>query len=338
MTTLLKTKRSPNLERIICNTPMAKIDLLYKGEHRSIYAKLETFNMTGSIKDRIALHVIKKSYEKGLLKPGDEIVEATSGNTGISFAAVGAAFDHPVTIYMPDWMSEERIKIIKSFGAKIRLVSKEEGGFLGCIEMTKKHAEGRNDVFLPCQFDNKYNVEAHYESTGPEIEKQMTPHGVVIDAFVAGVGTGGTVMGTGKYLREMHPGIKIHPLEPSNSPTLKTGVKIGKHRIQGISDEFIPSIVHLDELDSIIDADDGDSIIMAQMLAKSLGLGVGISSGANFLGAIQAQNNLWPNADVVTVFSDSNKKYLSTDLCREEPVKYGFLSSDIELLDYSLVS
>ena len=326
-----------DLTQVIGNTPLARIDFLFKGEKRSIYTKLESFNMTGSIKDRIAFYILKNSYLNGSLKPGDEIVEATSGNTGISFSGIGAAFNHPVTIYMPNWMSAERISLIKSFGADIRLVTPEEGGFLGSIEMTRKHKESKKNVFLPCQFDNELNVEAHYMTTGPEIEKQMNKHGYGVDAFVAGVGTGGTVMGTGKYLKEKYPTIKIHPLEPSNSPTLSTGHKVGKHRIQGVSDEFIPSIVKLDQLDSIIEVDDGDAIIMSQLLASKLGLGVGISSGANFLGALIAQEKLHPKANVVTIFSDSNKKYLSTDLAMEEPVKENFLSSNIQLLGFELI-
>ena len=192
----------PDLSKIIGNTPLAKIDFLYQNENRTIYAKLENFNMSGSIKDRIAFHIIKKSYENGTLKPGDEIVEATSGNTGISFASIGATFKHPVTIYIPNWMSIERINIIKGFGANIRLVSPEEGGFMGSIAMTKEHQATNKNVFLPCQFDNPLNVQAHYETTGPEIERQMKKIGATIDAFVAGVGTGGTVMGTGNYLKE----------------------------------------------------------------------------------------------------------------------------------------
>jgi cysteine synthase A len=150
-------------------------------------------------------------------------------------------------------------------------------------------------------------------------------------AFVAGVGTGGTVMGVRHFLKGMDPSIKVHPMEPANSPTLHTGHKVGKHRIQGISDEFIPAIVKLDQLDDILAVDDGDAILMAQKLA-SRGLGVGISSGANFLAALQAQDRLGADAVVVTVFSDSNKKYLSTDLMKEEPIKDGFLSPEIELI------
>jgi len=151
---------------------------------------------------------------------------------------------------------------------------------------------------------------------------------------VAGVGTGGTVMGVGKYLRERKPGVRVHPMEPSSSPTLRTGTKVGKHRIQGISDEFVPQIVKLDSLDAIIDVDDGDAILMAQKLASVLGLPVGISSGANFLAALRAQEEISADAVVVTVFPDDNKKYLSTDLLRNEPVKPDYLTPSIELHDF----
>jgi cysteine synthase A len=291
-------------------------------------------NMTGSIKDRIAFHIINRSYQLGLLNPGDPIFEATSGNTGIAFSAVGRALGHPVTIFMPDWMSSERINLIRSLGATNILVSKEQGGFLGSIEMADKLANETPGGFLPHQFSNEFNTDAHYTTTGPEIYWQLKIRGLEVDAFVAGVGTGGTVMGVGKYLKEVNPNVKIYPLEPSNSPTMSTGTKIGKHRIQGISDEFIPPIVQLGKLDRIVDIDDGDSIIMAQKLASQLGLGVGISSGANFLGAVQLQNELGDDSVVVTIFSDDNKKYLSTDLMREEPVKQDFLSTDINLIDF----
>ena len=174
------------------------------------------------------------------------------------------------------------------------------------------------------------------KSTGPEIWCQLAYHGITPDAFVAGVGTGGTVMGVGRFLRQMNPGIKIHPLEPSESPTMSTGYKVGSHRIQGISDEFIPALVKLDQLDSIVAVPDGDSIIMAQKLAKQLGLAVGISSGANFLGALQIQNNMGIESKVVTVFADCNKKYLSTDLMREEPVRAGYESPEVELINFKV--
>jgi cysteine synthase A len=318
---------------MIGNTPLLAIDFLYQGEKRVLYAKAENLNMTGSIKDRMAFHILDQSYERGDLKPNDLIAEATSGNTGIAFSAIGRAIGHPVVIFMPDWLSAERINLIKSLGAKIVLVSKEEGGFLGSIERAEELAETEKNVFLPRQFSNQDNIEAHYRTTGPEIWWQLRFHSLNPDAFVAGVGTGGTIMGVGRYLKVKNPDVKLYPLEPANSPTLSTGCKVGLHRIQGISDEFIPSIVDLDELDEVIRVDDGDAIIMAQKLAGELGLGVGISSGANFLGGLKAQNNLGSGAVVATVFSDCNKKYLSTDLMREEPVNDDFLSSKIELLN-----
>jgi len=290
--------------------------------------------MTGSIKDRMALYIMQKAYETGAIKPGDMIAEATSGNTGISFSAIGRALGHPVTIFMPDWMSRERVDLILSLGAKVNPVTKEEGGFLGSIRKSEELAKAEENVFLPCQFSNSANVSAHFETTGPEIWWQLVFKSLKPDAFVAGVGTGGTIMGVGKFLKKMNPNVKIYPMEPAESPTLTTGYKVGKHRIQGISDEFIPAIVKLDEIDSVISVSDGDAIIMAQKLSHELGLAVGISSGANFIAALKAQNELGDDSIVVTVFSDSNKKYLSTDLMRNEPLKEGYLSPNIDLVDF----
>jgi len=328
-------KRMQGLSTLIGNTPLLAIEFEYKGTTRKIYAKAEFLNLTGSIKDRMAYHILNKAYQNDHLKEGDRIIEATSGNTGIAFSGVGRAMGHPVTIFMPNWMSQERKNLIKSFGANIRLVTPEEGGFLGSIEMANQLAADSDNAFLPRQFSNYDNCEAHYTTTGPELYWQLKFRSLEPDAFIAGVGTGGTVMGVGKYLKEKLPNIKIHPLEPSNSPTMTTGYKVGKHRIQGISDEFIPSIVKLGELDEIISVDDGDSIIMAQKLSAQLGLGVGISSGANFIGALKIQEKLGPDAVVVTVFADDNKKYLSTDLMNEEPIKEEFLSTDVVLNSYA---
>lgn len=325
--------RMKELEGLIGYTPLLEIKFEYKGKIRRIFAKAEHYNLTGSIKDRMAIHILKESYKNKDIKAGNHIVEATSGNTGISFAAIGSALGHEVTIYMPDWMSDERKNLIRSYGANIELVSREQGGFLGSIKMTEDLAAEDENVFLPCQFSNEYNVDAHYETTGPEIWAQLENINLKPEAVVAGVGTGGTIMGIGKYFKEKDPSIKVCPLEPANSPTLKTGYKVGKHRIQGISDDFIPSILKLDEIDEIVSVDDGDSIIMAQKLSKILGLGMGISTGANFLGAILAQDMLGEDSIVVTVFPDDSKKYLSTDLMKDEPVKEGFISTDVKLLD-----
>jgi cysteine synthase A len=330
--------RIESLVPLVGNTPLAAIDFTFRGEPRTLYAKLESMNLTGSVKDRMALHVLRRAYERGALVPGGRIIEATSGNTGISFAALGRALGHPVTIFIPDWMSSERIDLIRSLGADIELVSKEQGGFLGSIDRAEALGASTPDSFLPRQFSNAFNAEAHERTTGPEILGQLLPFSPTgPDAFVAGVGTGGTVMGVGRFLRSRRSDVKVHPLEPANSPTLSTGHKVGRHRIQGISDEFVPAIVDLEFLDEIVSVDDGDAIRMAQALAGSLGLAVGISSGANFLGALIAQERLGPKAIVATVFSDSNKKYLSTDLMRVEPVRDGFLSPDIRLTQYRVL-
>jgi cysteine synthase len=322
------------IKSLVGNTPLIEIRFRYKGEERKIYAKSENLNMTGSIKDRMAYTILRKSYETGDLKPGAIIIEATSGNTGISFSAIGKALGHQVVIFMPNWLSAERINLIQSLGAKINLVTKEEGGFLGSIAMAEKLAAETGNSFLPRQFSNEYNILAHFETTGPELWNQLQFRNIKPDAFVAGVGTGGTIMGTGRFLKTMNPNIRLHALEPANSPTLTTGHKVGKHRIQGISDEFIPDIVKLKELDEIVQVDDGDAIIMAQMLATKLGLAVGISSGANFIGALIAQNQIGSTANVATIFSDCNKKYLSTDLMRDEQMKNHFYSKDIELVSF----
>jgi cysteine synthase A len=244
---------------------------------------------------------------------------------------------HPVKIFMPDWMSQERVHLIRSYGAEVVSVSKGDGGFLGSIRMCEEFAAARNDVFLPRQFSNPANTEAHEETTGPEIWSQLLSVGKRPQAFVAGVGTGGTVMGVGKYMRAHDASIHVHPVEPAESPTLTTGCKVGNHRIQGISDEFIPEIVQLKDLNEVIAIPDGDAILMAQKLATTLGLAVGISSGCNFLAAVKAQGKIGPESCVVTVFCDDNKKYLSTALMSDETPKPDYLSPQIELLGMGTV-
>lgn len=331
-------ERICGIREMIGNTPLLAVRLRYKGSERVVYAKAEHMNLTGSIKDRMALHILECAYRDGRIKPGDVIAEATSGNTGIAFAAIGRALGHRVEICMPDWMSQERVALIRAFGAHIRPVSHAEGGFLGSIRICEELERTQHDVFLPRQFSNEANVAAHFGSTGPEIEAQLAARGLHAQAFVAGVGTGGTVMGVGSYLKSRDPTVRVYPLEPAESPTLSTGCKVGRHRIQGVSDEFIPPIVRLDTLDGVISVADGDAILMAQALARDLGLGVGISSGANLLGALLAQDRLGPEAVVATVFCDDNKKYLTTDLLRTEPPRPDYLTNDIELICYEALA
>jgi cysteine synthase A len=282
----------------------------------------------------MALHILQQAYREGLISSGDTIVEATSGNTGIAFAAIGRALGHPVRILMPEWLTRERAELMQSMGAEVKLVSREEGGFIRSIQLAGEMAVEDPRVFLPRQFENQLNSEAHEQSTGPEIWNQLREIGKKTDAFVAGVGTGGTIMGVGAYLRRQNPQVRLHPLEPAQSPTLSTGCKVGMHRIQGISDDFIPPILRLEELDSIVQAHDSDAIRMAQKLATQLGLGVGFSSGANVIGAIRLQQELGPEATVVTVLPDSNKKYLSSDLLWVQPLKEEYVSPYVTFEGY----
>ena len=321
------------LAALIGHTPLLEISLLYKGEPRIVYAKAEYYNYSGSIKDRVACHILRQAYETSAITEGMPIAEATSGNTGIAFAAIGAYLGNPVTIFMPDWMSKERINLIESFGATIRLVSKAEGGFTGSIALADRMGENEG-AFLPHQFSNLENCAAHYATTGKEILAQLAAFGKRPQGFVAGVGTGGTLMGVKDILQETYPDCLAFPLDPASSPTMATcGKVVGPHRIFGIGDEFVPAIVKLDQLDNILSIDDCDAINMSRKLARTLGLGVGISSGANFLGVLKAQDLLGnKDAVVATVFADDNKKYLSTDLMYEQTVSADHLACDVELI------
>ncbi len=326
-----KIQRLDSISSMISNTPLLEIKYTYMGEERIMYAKAEYYNLTGSLKDRVAYHILRNAYERNHIKENDVIVEATSGNTGISFCALGRLLGHKVVIYMPDWMTEERINIMRSFGAEVITVSREEGGFMGSIKKTEDLAR-KGGVFLPRQFSNEENTESHYLTTGVEIIQALDHLGKQADCIVAGVGTGGTIMGVGKRLKEINPNCKIFPLEPLNSPTLSTGYKIGMHRIYGISDEFIPPILKMDQIDGIVSVDDGDAIAMARMISETFGIGVGVSSGANFLGCVMAQNQLGKDSTVVTVFADDNKKYLSTDYAKDIQYLNGYISKDVKLI------
>ena len=324
---------------VIGNTPMINITYRYKGRENNIYAKLEMFNVTGSIKDRVAYYIIKNAKEKRILKDNMPIIEATSGNTGISLSALGAYYKHPVYIFMPDWASKERMELMKLYGANITLISKEEGGFIKCVEEAKKLAKELNG-FLANQFENEDNILAHYETTGKEILEQLD--GRKIAGFVSGVGTGGTLIGIGKRLKETDNQIKIYALEPEKMPILSKGKILGQHKIEGIGDDFVPAIfkrnTEIIEKDILL-INDEDAMNMARKLAKELGLGVGISSGANLIGAVLAQEKLEENVEgnIVTVFADDNKKYLSTGLGKEIVKDVRFISNQVELLDYEIV-
>jgi len=323
-----------NIEEVgnlIGNTPMIKINCVHDGVKKSIYTKLEWYNFSGSIKDRVAYYIIKCAKENRELKEGQAIIEATSGNMGISLAAIGGALGYKVHIFMPDWMSSERKQILKNYGAILHEVSKDEGGFVGAIKMADALAR-EIEGYRSNQFSNIDNIKAHYENTSKEILEKM--QGVKIDGFVSGIGTGGTLMGMSKALKKYDKEIKTYAFEPDTLSVILNGARHGEHKIAGIGDEFIPEIVDRKEIDKILLINDNDAINMARILAKKLGLGVGISSGANFLAAVLLNDG---EKNIVTVFPDDNKKYLSTDLGLPVDDNKDFISNNIELLNFEVV-
>lgn len=327
-----------NLQSLYGNTPLIEVAFKYKNNLHKIYAKYEAYNFSGSIKDRIAIHILKHAYQNNLIKEGDVIVEATSGNTGIAFSAIGTALGHRVKIFMPDWLSQERYDTIQLYGAEVVKISKEQGGFLRSIAEANDYVAKNKNAFCPQQFTNLENINAHFLTTAPDLFKQLERIKIIPSHFIAGVGTGGTIMGFHKYCKTHNLSVKCHPLEPLNSPTLSTGgKKIGAHRIQGISDEFIPEILKLSELEKIVSVDDADAMIMAQKINRA-GLSVGISSGANFIGALKlilegnSQSQASSSTTVATIFCDSALKYLSTDLCRHEPLQDKLIAPEVEIV------
>lgn len=312
---------------IIGNTPMIKINYKYKGQNKQIFVKLEYYNLTGSIKDRVVFYMINNAKANGILKEKMPLIEATSGNTGISLSALGAYYKHPVYIYMPDWVSKERMQLMKSYGANVFLISKEDGGFLKCLEEAKKLAQKINGLFTN-QFSNKDNFLAHYETTGKEILNQISEP---INGFVSGVGTGGTLMGIGQKLKEKYPNLIVTAIEPDKMPLISQGKILDQHKIEGIGDNFIPDLIDKNKINKILLINDDDAINMSRKLSKELGIGVGISSGANLLGGILLENDIHGN--IVTIFPDDNKKYLSTELTNEIDLNPNFISNKVELLN-----
>lgn len=315
----------------IGNTPLIRIKYKYNNKKEHIYTKLESYNLTGSIKDRVAYYIIKRAYDEEKLKKGMTIVEATSGNTGIALAAMGAYFGNPVHIFMPDWVSKERISLMQMYNATVTLISKEQGGFKRAISEAEKYAK-QNNAFLSNQFENENNVLAHYETTSREIIDDLNGN---ISGFVSGIGTGGTLMGVAKRLKQINDDIKIYALEPDKMPLLSQNKIIANHKIEGIGDDFIPQIVNKKMIDKIILVNDDDSINMARKIALSLGIGVGISSGANMIASILAKEENAGN--IVTVFPDDNKKYISTDLSKAIEKNEDFISNQVQILDYKFV-
>ena len=317
------------MQNLIGNTPMIKINYEYNGKKGSIYSKHEYYNYTGSLKDRIALYILQKEKENGNLAEGQTIVEVTSGNTGISFSAIGAFLNHEVHIFMPDWVSVERRNLIEMYGAHVHLVSKEEGGFKKALELAEEFAI-KNNAFRPLQFDNPLNTQAQYNTTGKEILDKVPD----INAFVSGIGTGGTLMGIGKRLKDNNPDSKIFALEPSTLSILKMGMDEGSHLIEGIGDDFIPSIVDRDLIDDIVLIHDCDAINMSKRISREFGLGIGISSGANFLASVLMDSD---DLKIATVFADDNKKYITTKLSEKVDDNPELISNQIKLIGFDVI-
>ena len=326
-------KKLKKLRNFVGNTPTLRLECELEGKKLYILAKYEGWNFTGSIKDRMSLKILESGYETEQLKPGDTIVEATSGNTGISFAAMGAYLGHRVQIYMPSWLSSERKRLLRFYGAKLFEITVKEGGFKKCIDLAAKKSQ-KKGYFGPKQFDNTWNVFAHAQTTAPELENALKINKLGnLDVFIAGCGTGGTIMGFYHYFSEFSPDkskkndFKAYPILPNKNED-------GEHRIEGIGDSFIPKILNLQALSPVLRVKDSDAINIARQINK-LGLSVGISSGANVFGAILKASELPEGANVATVLPDGNKKYLTTDLCSNTEES---LSREIKILDYEIIA
>jgi cysteine synthase A len=295
-----------DIAQLIGNTPMVKLNRIVPEDTAEVIVKLESFNPGGSVKDRIALNMIKKAEEEGRLKPGGTIVEATSGNTGIGLAMVSAVKGYRLILVMPDTMSIERRNLLLSYGAKLVLTPGAEG-MKGAIKKAQEILESNPDYIMLDQFKNPANPEIHELTTAKEILKDTNG---IVDAFVAGVGTGGTISGVGKVLKQYNKDIKIVAVEPEESPVLSGG-EPGPHKIQGIGAGFVPDTLNLDVIDEIIKVKERDAFEMSMKLAKQEGILCGISSGANVFAAIEVANRLGKGKRVVTVLPDTGERYLS---------------------------
>ncbi len=300
---------------LIGNTPVVRLNRLPGANDAEVWAKLENFNPGGSVKDRICIAMVEAAEKAGRIKPGDTIVEPTSGNTGIGLALVSAVKGYKLILTMPDTMSEERRSLLVAYGAQL-VLTPDTRGMHGAIAKAEELCRENPSYFMPQQFSNAANPDIHYRSTGPELLEQF-PH---IDAFVAGVGTGGTITGAGHYLRE-HLNRKLHvvAVEPKNSPVLSGG-EAGFHKIQGIGAGFVPSNLDTKVYDEIIAVSDEDATIFSRRLAREEGLLVGISSGANCFAALELAQRLGKGKIVVVIFCDTGERYLTTDLFQAEGI------------------
>ncbi len=293
---------------LIGNTPMIRINKLIEGDSAEIYAKIEFFNPCGSVKDRICLLMIEEAEREGRIRPGDTIIEPTSGNTGIGLAFVCAAKGYRLVLTMPETMSIERRNMLKAFGAEL-ILTEGERDMAGAVEKAQELAEERG-YFQPQQFKNPINPEVHRRSTAMEILNQLGD----LDAFVAGVGTGGTITGVGEVLKErLGDDIRIVAVEPSRSPVLSGG-KQGLHEIQGIGAGFIPEILNMEIIDEIVQVSDEDAYEMTSEIIRQEGILCGVSSGANLFAAKKVAKELGSGKKLLTIFPDTGERYISTRL------------------------
>jgi len=305
-------KTANRLTELVGNTPLLRMDKwsAAKGTANTIIAKVEYFNPGGSAKDRIALAMVEDAEKNGLLKPSGTIIEPTSGNTGVGLALVAAVKGYKLILTMPETMSIERRNLVKAYGAEVRLTSGSEG-MTGAIKAAEALRDSIDGAVILQQFENTANPEVHYRTTGPEIWRDTDGK---IDIFVAGVGTGGTISGVGKYLKEQNPDIKVVAVEPAGSPVLNGG-KSGPHKLQGIGAGFTPLIFNKEVVDEVLDIADDDAIRTSRELAAAEGLLVGISSGAAAYGAmLMAQRKENEGKNIVVLLPDTGERYLSTVL------------------------
>ena len=301
-----------NASQLIGNTPLLRLNNIEKKLNLNVtlLAKVEYFNPSGSVKDRIALSMIEDAEKKGIMHHDTVVIEPTSGNTGIGLASVCAAKGYRCILVMPENMSQERVKLIKAYGAEVVLSLKEKG-MKGAVEKAEELSKTYESSFIPSQFTNPSNPEAHYRTTGPEIYKGTNKK---VDVFVAGFGTGGTVSGVGRYLKEQNKNIKIIGVEPNDSPLITKG-KAGPHKIQGIGANFVPSTLDKNYIDEIMTATTEESYEYARMAGKYEGILIGISSGAALAQAVKvAQRNENNGKTIVVLLPDSGDRYLSTEL------------------------
>jgi cysteine synthase A len=301
-----------NVTQLIGNTPLVKLNRIVPEGSAEIYVKLEYQNPGSSVKDRIAISMIEVAEQEGVLKPGATIVEPTSGNTGIGLAMVAAAKGYKAILVMPETMSLERRNLLRAYGAQLVLTPGAEG-MKGAIRRAEELQAENPEYFIPQQFKNPANVKVHRETTGPEIVDAIQSHDGKLDAFVSGIGTGGTITGAGEVLKNSFPGIKIYAVEPAASPVLSGG-KPGPHKIQGIGAGFVPDILNTEIYDEIIQVENDDAFETARLVAKQEGILTGISSGAAIYAALKVAKELGAGKRVVAIIPSNGERYLSTPL------------------------